>query len=81
MLRNRESGSVAFFTPRQPAVAVDNTFVGGIEVLQAMPVDEVARIEYVSSWKAAKQYGLELRDGILLVAKRTDSEATLSANR
>jgi hypothetical protein len=78
MLRSRSSGSLAFFTPRQPAVAVDNIIVGGLEVLRAIPVHEVTRIEYVNSWMAAKQYGLKLPDGIVLVARRTASEPALS---
>src|SRR5919109_2278942 len=54
MLRARESGSLLFFTPRRPAVAIDNTIVGGVEALRTIPVSEVAQIEYVNSWKAAK---------------------------
>jgi hypothetical protein len=72
MLRNRNSGSFLFFSPRSPLVAVDDSIAGGIEVLRAMPSGEVVRIEYVSAWKTAKRYGSEFRDGILLVAKRTD---------
>jgi hypothetical protein len=80
MLRTRGSGSLMLFTPSQPAVAIDNTIVGGIEALQATPVREVARIEYVNSWKAAKAFGLESRDGIVLVTKRTGSPSALSLN-
>jgi hypothetical protein len=80
MLRARESGSLLFFTPRRPAVAIDNTIVGGVEALRTIPVSEVAQIEYVNSWKAAKLYGLQLRDGIVLVTKRTGSEPALAVS-
>jgi hypothetical protein len=78
MLRNRNSGGLLFFSPRSPLVAVDDSFAGGIEVLRAMPIGEVARIEYVSAWKTAKRYGSEFRDGVLLVARRTGAEPALS---
>lgn len=71
LLRSRESGAILLFTVRRPVVAVDDTVVGGVEVLRAMPVDEVARIEYVSAWKAANRYGPGFgNDGIVLVTKR-----------
>ena len=77
MLLARPSGSLMLFTSIQPAVAIDNTVVGGLEVLRATPVKDVARIEYVNSWKAAKAYGMELPDGIVLVTRR-DSQPALS---
>lgn len=80
MLRTRSPGSLMLFSPRYPAVAVDNVIVGGIDVLRTIPVNEVAQIEYVDSWKAAKQYGLDHRDGLVLVTMRTDSEPALAAN-
>ena len=71
LLRTRDPGTLVYFKANRPAVAVDNTLVGGVEVLRAMPVDEVARIEYVSAWKAANRYGPGLgNDGIVLVTKR-----------
>jgi hypothetical protein len=81
MLRSRGSGSLMLFAPRQPAVAIDNVIVGGPEALRAIPVSEVDRIEYVNSWKAAKQYGLKLRDGLVLVTRRTGSDPALSLNK
>ena len=74
MLRSRGSGSLMLFTQRQPAVAIDNVIVGGVETLRVLPVSEVSRIEYVNSRKAAKQFGLHFPDGILLVSKRTGSD-------
>jgi hypothetical protein len=71
LLRSRESGAILLFTVRRPVVAVNDSVVGGVEVLRAMPVDEVARIEYVSAWKAANRYGTGFgNDGIVLVTKR-----------
>ena len=78
MLRNRDSGGLLFFRPRNPVVAVDDSIAGSVEVLRAMPVDRVARIEYVSAWKTAKRYGSEFPNGILLVTKRTRLEPDLS---
>lgn len=77
LLRSREPGSLLFFTPRRPAVAVDNTLVGGVEVLRAIPINQVARIEYLSAWEAAKRYGSGFENGIVLVAKQTGSEPEL----
>jgi hypothetical protein len=77
LLRTREPGSLLFFTPRRPAVAVDNTLVGGVEVLRAIPINQVARIEYLSAWEAAKLYGSGFGNGIVLVAKETGSQLEL----
>ena len=79
LLRERAPGSLMLFSARHPAVAVDNVLVGGIETLQAIPPGDVARIEYVSAWKATKRYGPGFADGIMLVEKRTGSEVGLSS--
>ena len=78
MLRNRDSGGLLFFQPRSPAVAVNDSLAGGLEVLRGMPIGEVARIEYVSAREAAGRHGSEFRDGILLVATRTGPGPALS---
>lgn len=70
LLRSRESGSLLLFTARRPVVAVNDTVVGGVEVLRALPVEKVARIEYVSAWVAANRYGSGFGNGIVLVTKR-----------
>ena len=75
LLRSRDPGSVVYFRANRPAVAVDNVIVGGIEVLRAMPLDTVARIEYVSAWKAAKKYGSTFGNGVMLIETRSASEA------
>ena len=75
LLRTRDPGSLAYFKTNRPAVAVDNTLVGGVEVLRAMPLDTVARIEYVSAWKAVKRFGLSLENGVMLIETRSVSEA------
>src|SRR5262245_18131847 len=77
-LRNRDAGDLLFCQPRSPAVAVDDSLAGGLEVLRGMPIGEVARIEYVSAREAARRHGSEFRDGILLVATRTGAEPALS---
>jgi hypothetical protein len=82
MLRTRDPGTLVYFKASRPVVAIDNTLVGGVEVLQAMSLDKVARIEYVSGWKAAKRYGQTFGNGIMLVETRLGSEAELqSASR
>ena len=75
LLRIRDPGSVVYFRTNRPVVAVDNTVVGGIEVLQAMPRDTVARIEYVSPWKARKLYGSTFGNGVMLIETRSGSGA------
>jgi hypothetical protein len=77
LLRTRDPGSVVYFKASRPAVAVDNVIVGGIEVLRAMPLDTVARIEYISAWKAAKLYGATFGNGVMLIETRSVSEAEL----
>ena len=54
MLRTRDPGTVVYFKASQPVVAVDNTLVGGVEVLRTLPTGKLARIEYVNPWLAAK---------------------------
>ena len=78
MFRYRSPGSLQLFSTSQAAVVVDNALLGGIEVLRGIPAADVARIEYLNSWKTAKKYGLESRDGIILVATRDSSRAQLS---
>ncbi len=77
LLRSRGPGSVLYFTPRGPVAAVDNTLVGSVEILRAIPIDEVARIEYLSAWEAAKKYGSGFGNGIVLVTKRIGFEHEL----
>ena len=78
MLRSRDAGGLMFFQPRSPLVAVDDSLVGGLEVLRGMPVGEVARIEYLNASKTARLYGLESRDGILVVNRGTETAPALS---
>ena len=60
MLRTRDPGAMVYFKARKPAVAVDYTLVGGVEVLRTLPTGKVARIEYVNS----PVRGQEIWDGI-----------------
>lgn len=77
LLRSRDLGSLVYFKPNRPAVAVDNVLVGGIEALRALPLDTVARIEYVGAWKAASKYGAALRNGVVLIETAPRSQARL----
>ena len=81
LFRSRDNGSLMLFNARRPAVAVDNTLVGGIEVLRTIPVDQMVQLEYVSAWKAANRYGMTFRDGILLVQTGDNSGDQLSIVR
>jgi hypothetical protein len=81
LLRTRNPGSLVYFSTRRPVVAVDNTLVGGVEVLRVMPIDKVARIEYVSAWKATKRYGSGFGNGVMLIETRPGSESELSARQ
>jgi hypothetical protein len=79
MLRERDPGSVVYFKARRALVAVDNTLVGGVEVLRTLPTDNVTRIEYVNAWQAAKRYGTGFANGVMLVETRPESEPRLAA--
>jgi hypothetical protein len=79
MLRARDPGAMVYFKARQPAVAVDYTLVGGLEVLRTLPTGKVARIEYVNSWVAAKRFGTAFGDGVMLIETRADSEPEFAA--
>ena len=79
MLRTRDPGTMVYFKARQPLVAVDNTLVGGVDVLRTLPTDKVARIEYVNSWLAAKRYGTGFGNGVMLIETRADSAAEFAA--
>ncbi len=81
LFRSRDNGSLMLFNARKPAVAVDNTLIGGIEVLRTIPVDQVVHLEYISAWKAANRYGMTFREGILLVQTRGSSGDQLSIAR
>ena len=79
ILRSRDPGTMVYFKAHQPVVAVDNTLVGGVEVLRALPTGNVVRVEYVNSWVAAKRYGTDFRDGVILIETRADSEPEVAA--
>jgi len=81
MLRTRDPGSVVYFTARRPAVAVDNSLVGGVEVLRTLPAGKVARVEYVNPRLAAKAYGAGFGNGLLLIETQTDSDPDFAAVR
>jgi hypothetical protein len=81
MLRLRDPGSLMLFRALSPAVALDNTVLGGVDALRAIPADQVARVEYVSPSKAAKRYGMTFGDGIVLVQRRDSSGSQLSIAR
>jgi len=81
LLRSRESGSLMLFAARHPAVAVNNTLVGGIEALRSIPVDQVTQLEYLSPWEAGNRYGMTFRDGILLVQTGDSGGSQLSIAR
>jgi hypothetical protein len=79
MLRTRDPGTVVYFKANHPVVAVDNTVVGGVEVLRTLPTGKVARIEYVNPWLAAKRYGTGFGNGVMLIETRADSEPEFAA--
>ncbi|HJR34805.1 MAG TPA: hypothetical protein VJ817_07655 [Gemmatimonadales bacterium] len=79
MLRTRDPGAMVYFKARQPAVAVDYTLVGGVEVLRTLPPGQVARVEYVNSWMAAKRFGTGFGDGVMLIETRADSAPEFAA--
>ena len=79
MLRSRDPGTLVYFKARQPVVAVNNTLVGGVEVLRALPTGKVARIEYVDSWVAARRYGMGFTNGVMLIETRDDPAPEFAA--
>jgi hypothetical protein len=48
---------------------VNEEVKGGLEVLQDMPVGEVALVQYVDARGAKQRYGIEAADGLVLVVK------------
>jgi hypothetical protein len=78
LLRTRDPGTLVYFKASRPLVAVDNTLVGGVEVLRAIPVQKVARIEFVNAWLAAKRYGTGFVNGLMLIETRPDSAPELA---
>lgn len=80
MLRSRGTGALNYFAPRTAVVAVDNTVVGGLEVLRTLDIDHVARIESVSPWQAAKRYGLTFGNGVVLVTQRAGAEDEMAGS-
>ena len=46
-------------------MAVDEEVKGGLEVLQDMPVGEVALVEYIDARGAKQRYGIEAADGLV----------------
>ena len=81
LLRTRDAGTMVYFKARRPSVAVDNTLVGGIDVLRSLPTSKVARIEYVNSWLAAKRYGTGFGNGVMLIETQVDPEPEVAAGR
>ena len=79
MLRTRDPGTMVYFKARQPLVALDDRLVGGVDVLRILPIDKVARIEYVNSRQAAKKYGTGFGNGVMLIQTRADSAAEIAA--
>ncbi len=78
MLRDRDHGTLVYFKERHPVVAVDQTVVGGVEVLRTLPAGRVARIEYINSWEAAKRYGTGFDNAVMLIETRADSQPDLA---
>lgn len=54
-----------------PAVFVDHTLLGGVEALIDLPLTEVERIRFVSSWDATTRYGSGYAHGVIEVTTRT----------
>lgn len=69
LFRARPSGYLMYFSERRPVVAVDEEVKGGLEVLQDMPVGEVALVEYIDARAAKQRHGIEVADGLVLVVK------------
>jgi hypothetical protein len=81
LFRSRDDGSLMLFSARMPAVAVNDSLVGGIDILRTLPVNQVVHLEYINAPRAAKQYGMTFRDGILLVQTRGNTGYQLSIAR
>ena len=73
MLRSRDPGTLVYFKASQPLVAVDNTVLGGVEVLRHLPAGQVGRVEFLNARAAAKRYGPGFGNGIVLIETRADS--------
>jgi hypothetical protein len=69
-LQSRGRTSILLPNGMGPAVWVDGTLMGGVEVLQSLRPDDIASIRRVEAWDAATTYGPDFPDGVLIVTTR-----------
>lgn len=67
----RPQGAVSVSGIAPVVVVVNNVRVGGIEFLDGMPVEQVARVRFVDGTDAATRWGLNVDGGVIEVTTRT----------
>jgi len=66
-LRTRGPSSVLNSNAMGPAVVVDQTLLGGIQVLTDIPLQDVQTVRYLASWDATTRYGPGYANGVIEV--------------
>jgi hypothetical protein len=66
----RERGPDSFSTPGQVQVYLDDSRLGGVEALRALPLANVLYIRHVNGVDAAARWGLDHGQGVILVSTR-----------
>jgi hypothetical protein len=70
-LRTRGPSSVLNPTAMGPAVIVDHTLLGGIQVLTDIPLKDVQAIRYLAAWDATTRHGPGYANGVIEVTTWT----------
>jgi hypothetical protein len=70
-LRTRGPSSVLNSTVMGPAVIVDQTLLGGIQVLTDIPLMDVQAVRYHAAWDATTRYGPGYANGVIEVTTWT----------
>jgi hypothetical protein len=69
-LRTRGPSTIMNGSTMGPAVFVDHSLMGGVEVLADMPLNDVQRIQFVSAWDAATRFGEGYSNGVIEITTR-----------
>ena len=67
-LKRRGPGLISPVSHRVVRVFLDDTEMGGIDILRSIPIDQVTAIRYVDSSEAALRWGANHTAGVILVS-------------
>jgi hypothetical protein len=80
-LRTRGPSSVLNPSLMEPAVIVDQTFLGGIQALTDIQLKEVQAVRYLPAWDATTRYGSGYANGVIEVTTWLGSEPAAGLRR